>query len=224
MSDFHLTAVDFVVIAVIVISAMSAIARGFVRETLSVFAWAAAVFATVYFAHYAVPWLAPHFSPMIAEVLAYSAVFVIVLIPLSLIGSQMARQVQSSGVGAFDRSLGGVFGIVRGLAVVAAGYIVFSMAIPVRAQPVWVSHAQLLPLVQRSADFLLSLIPSDDATYLQHRTGLQAPVPGNSAAAYPQPNLAKFARDRKIDGKGYGLARNGALDTRATATRGEGGT
>ena len=170
MSELHITWVDLFVVAVVVISMGFAIARGFVRETLSMFSWAAAAFATLYFGRYVVPLMAPHFSPLVAEIAAYSTVFVLVLLPLSFIGHRIAQNVRNSQVGPIDRSLGGAFGILRGLAFIAILYIGYSLIIPVHAQGTWIGKARSLPLIQRSAKVLLSLIPSDQAEYVQNRT------------------------------------------------------
>ena len=170
MSELHITWVDLFVVAVVVISMGFAIARGFVRETLSMFSWAAAAFATLYFGRYVVPLMAPHFSPLVAEIAAFSTVFVLVLLPLSFIGHRIAQNVRNSQVGPIDRSLGGAFGILRGLAFLAILYIGYSLVIPVHAQGAWIGKARSLPLIQRSAKVLLSLIPSDQASYVQTRT------------------------------------------------------
>src|SRR5947209_5004806 len=170
MSELHITWIDLFVVAVVVISMGFAIARGFVRETLSMFSWAAAAFATLYFGRYVVPLMAAHFSPLVAEVAAYSTVFVLVLLPLSFIGHRIALNVRNSQVGPLDRSLGGAFGILRGLAFIAILYIGYSLIIPVHAQGAWIGKARSLPLIQKSAKVLLSLIPGDQATYVENRT------------------------------------------------------
>jgi membrane protein required for colicin V production len=171
MSDLHITWVDFFVALVVVASMGFAIYRGFVRETLSIFSWAAAAFATLYFGRYVVPLMAPHFSPLMAEIVAYSAVFVLVLLPLSFIGHRISQSVQGSPVGPIDRSLGAAFGVLRGLAVVAMVYILYSLVVPVHAQKAWITSARSLPLIQTSAKVLLSLLPSEQSSFVQERTG-----------------------------------------------------
>ena len=65
-------------------------------ETLSIFAWAAAAFATLYFG----PWMVPLMrgmiaSPWLAAAAAYAGVFLVVLIPLSFISYRFAESVQA---------------------------------------------------------------------------------------------------------------------------------
>ena len=240
MADLHITWVDLFVVAVIVTSMGFAIARGFVRETLSMFAWAAAAFATLYFGRYVVPLMAPHFSPLVAEIAAYSAVFVLVLLPLSFIGHRISQNVRSSQVGTLDRSLGGAFGILRGLALIAILYIAYSLVIPVHAQTGWIKNARSLPLIQTSAKVLLSLIPGDQAKYVQNRTDkttTTVAVPAEKPAAAPAPARAKtaiahpsakhthpvkLAGAKKPVRKGYGANERRALNRLIEAT-GSGG-
>lgn len=208
MAELHITWVDLFVVAVVLASMGFAIAHGFVRETLSMFSWAAAAFATLYFGRYVVPLMAPHFSPLVAEVAAYSTVFVLVLLPLSFIGHRIAQNVRNSQVGPVDRSLGGAFGILRGLALIAILYIGYSLVIPVHAQGSWISKARSLPLIQKSAKVLLSLIPSDQATYVENRTektntanlpeekAKPAPPPAKTASAEHKP-AAKHSKHLK---------------------------
>lgn len=240
MADLHITWVDLFVVAVIVISMGFAIARGFVRETLSMFAWAAAAFATLYFGRYVVPLMAPHFSPLVAEIAAYSAVFVLVLLPLSFIGHRISQNVRSSEVGTLDRSLGAAFGVLRGLALIAILYIAYSLIIPVHAQTGWIRNARSLPLIQTSAKVLLSLIPGDQAKYVQNRTdktttaavpaekpaAAPAPAPAKTAVAHPSAKHAahpvKLAGVKKPVRKGYGAKDRRALNRLIEAT-GSGG-
>ncbi len=99
-----------------------AIYRGFVSETLSVFAWAAAAFGSLYFG----PWgRAAHAEPGVGATgsrrcWVYAAVFLVVFIPLSFASHRFASSVKSSPVGPLDRVLGGAFGILRGLAVLVS--------------------------------------------------------------------------------------------------------
>jgi membrane protein required for colicin V production len=160
MSALHFSYIDLAVALIVLISMIYAIWRGFVAETLSVFAWAAAAFAALYFA----PLIAPHAQKLISPAwigtaASYVIVFLVVLIPLSFISYRFAENVHNSPVGALDRSLGGIFGVVRGLAIVGIAYIVFSAFVPVPKQPAWVSEAGTLPVIQSSAQVILSLVP-----------------------------------------------------------------
>jgi membrane protein required for colicin V production len=230
MSDLHITWVDIAVAAILLASTIFAIYRGFVRETLSIFAWAAAAFATLYFGHFVVPLLKPHMSLMLAQVLAYTAVFVLVLMPLLFVGSRFAARVHESSVGALDRVLGALFGIVRALVVVAIAYVLYSLVVPVPVQAKWMKEARSLPLIQKSADALLALLPQDDAQYLDsraHRSGRAAadgdisPDTESSKDRHPS---AHHSIHRNAIHKGYGAADRRALDHLIETTGDSGGS
>ncbi len=163
--NFDLTAVDIVVILVIILSTIYAAYRGFMNETLSIFAWAAAALATLYFGPMVAPLLRARIStPLIGTLVAYAGIFLVVLGPLSFVSYRFSENVKHSPVGAFDRGMGIVFGVVRGLALVGIAYIVFSMFVPIREHPRWIRQARLLPLIQASSNALLALVPNQHVT------------------------------------------------------------
>ncbi|MBS0273352.1 MAG: CvpA family protein [Proteobacteria bacterium] len=173
MAAFSFHWIDLLVVAIVGASAVFAVYRGFVAETLSIFAWAAAAFATLYFAPAAAPLLSGSMSSVAAQVVAYIAVFLVVLIPLSFVSARFADNVRSSSVGPLDRSLGAVFGIIRGLILIAMAYILFTLIVPIKKQPEWIADAFTLPLIQDTGDVLLSLVPDRDT---HARTFAEAPA------------------------------------------------
>jgi membrane protein required for colicin V production len=48
------------------------------------------------------------------------------------------------------------------LVIVGLGYLAFTMFVPIRQQPAWVTDARLLPLMQSSSEILVSLVPDRD--------------------------------------------------------------
>jgi membrane protein required for colicin V production len=154
---------DIIVIAVVLISGLFAFARGFVKEALSVAAWVGAAFAALYGLPYATP-LAERFLPAgaIAEAAAAIAIFLVALIALSLVTSAIAGRVKDSSLSAIDRTLGLVFGLVRGLVLVCLFYIALSWALPAgrQQQPEWIADAKTLPLLANGAERLRALVPA----------------------------------------------------------------
>jgi membrane protein required for colicin V production len=158
-----ITMVDILVGLVVLVSAGYAAWRGFLSEVLSVFAWASAAFATLYFG----PWLIPLMrdviaTPWIASLAAYAGIFLVVLVPLSFIAHRFSESVKHSPIGPLDRALGIAFGVVRGLVIVGLAYMAFTYFVPIRQQPAVLTEARTLPLIQSSAEVLLSLAPSRD--------------------------------------------------------------
>jgi membrane protein required for colicin V production len=151
---------DIIVVAVVLLSGLFAFARGFVKETLSVAAWVGAGFAALYGLPYATP-LTERFLPKgaLAEAAAALGIFLIVLIVLSLATSTVASRVKDSALSAIDRTLGLIFGLIRGLVLVCLGYIALSWALPAGRQPAWIAQSKTLPLLATGAERLRELVP-----------------------------------------------------------------
>jgi membrane protein required for colicin V production len=231
MGALGFTIIDPVVVAVVIMSATYATYRGFVSESLSIFAWAAAAFTTLFFG----PRFAPYTrelvsSPLLGVLLGYAVIFLVVLIPLSFVSYRFSETVKNSPVSTLDRALGFSFGVVRGLAIVGLAYIAFSYMISVRNQPDWIANARLLPVIQGSSEVLLSLVPDQhtnranvaqtDETAAPAPKTAAAPAPPPAAAALtppiPQPRPA-VAR-QKTAHKTYGIRERRELDRLIDAT------
>jgi len=224
MSALGITIVDPIVLVVLFVSAVYATYRGFVSETLSIFAWAAAAFATLFFG----PRLAPlarglFSSPMLGVLVGYATIFLVVLIPLSFMSFRFAQSVKNSQVGTLDRSLGAVFGVVRGLAILGLAYIAFSAIVPVRSQPDWIANAKLLPVIQASSEALLSLVPDQHLATEHPRGQASAPAPAaDRSAAVPRPAPKPTVPARKRGQKAYGAKERRELDRLIETTGGNG--
>ncbi|HTQ15579.1 MAG TPA: CvpA family protein [Rhizomicrobium sp.] len=218
--DLHFNFVDLIVVVIVLVSAGYATWRGFVRETLSVIAWIAAAFATLYFGPAAAAFLSTRLSPeWLGYLVGYAAIFLLVLVPLSFVSYRFAESVHKSPVGGVDRSLGLAFGVVRGLAIVGFAYIIFTSAVETRKQPDWLTRAHTLPLMQNCAQVLLSLVPDHEG-----RGSRMANDPAGSAgdsASVPTPRPNPHAKSQPARGqKGYGARDRRALDNLIQQTGG----
>ena len=220
MSLASFTFVDLFAAVVVLGSAAYATWKGFISETLSIVAWAAAAVASLYFG----PWAGERLHGLIslnwlAVATGYAIIFFVVLVPLSFASSRMADGVRHSPVGALDRVLGTGFGVVRGIALLGVAYLVFTAFVPIRSQPKWLTSARSLPLIERSSEVLLSLVPNrhigDAAALAQKSPTQEKPAPQATSAVPPGP--AKRAK------KGYGVGERRALDRLFEAT-GNGGS
>jgi membrane protein required for colicin V production len=209
---------DVAVVAVVLASAVYATYRGFVSESLSVFAWIAAAFATLYFGPWAAYWMRGMVTPAwLGEIAGYGVVFLVVLLPLAFASARITENVKRSQVGTLDSAFGTGFGVLRGFAIVGIAYLLFTAAVPLDSQPGWVTKARLLPVIRVSAEVVASLIPDQNVRrreqvpqktverpvekpVVAHKTAKAAP------AAVPKPKHVKHSK------KTYGAKDRHALD------------
>lgn len=169
MNDLPIQPGDILVIAVLGLSGILAFARGFTKEVLSIGGWLAAGLVTLYLLPIARPFTRQYITEhLMADFVTGLVIFVISLFVFSLIAGAISQRVQDSAVGALDRSLGFLFGVARGVVVLALAYLVALQLIgsPER-HPDWVNEARALPSLQWSANLLHDLAPREIAANLR---------------------------------------------------------
>ena len=160
MADFPINLVDVAVIAVLAISGIFALVRGLVHELLAVGSWIGAAIATLYGFPKAQPVVRELITvPLVADIVAGVVIFLTVLILLSIITHLIARRVRRSHLGALDRSLGMVFGLLRGAILVCVAWLALAWTVPRGDYPIWLLEARSLPLIERGALALIDLVP-----------------------------------------------------------------
>ena len=190
VSDGPLTWIDAAALGIIVLSALFSMVRGFVREVLSIFAWAGALLAALK--------LFPYVEPEVASLLpqknlvvfvSIAAIFIVTLIVLSVVSAAIGGLVRGSALSQLDRTLGLVFGAVRGAVIVCIAYIGLSIGLPQAEWPAPVVNARLLPAAYDGAALLAGLLPPE------YRPVIAAPptAPAPSAGALMRQPVAGSA-------------------------------
>ena len=169
------TLVDGVVAVVIVISAILAYSRGFVREAMAILGWiAAAVLAFIF---------APTVEPLVKEIpvvgsylqdscelaiiAAFAAVFAVALVVVSVFTPLFASIVQRSALGGLDQGLGFFFGVLRGLLLVAVALVVYDRVV---SSPVpMVDDSRTAKIFQRTQASIDEQIPEDAPGWIVQR-------------------------------------------------------
>lgn len=200
----HLTLLDGIVIAIVVISAILAMVRGFVREVLSVGSWVAAAGAAYYFHEPVVPLVKPYIaSDTVATIIAAAVVFFIALIIASYVTMKISDLVIDSRMGTFDRILGFGFGAVRGLVLLVVALLFFSWLVP--QPPAWVSEARTKPMLDTVCARLMAALPKDiESTILNRfRHGEETeptpvePMPEDDSAASGDGTANSYSRTER---------------------------
>jgi membrane protein required for colicin V production len=160
MPDLPVNGLDLAVGVILLISALLAFMRGFVQEVLSIAAWVGAAFGALY----GLPYVQPTARSMIpldwaADAVAVVVLYLLILFALSLIINIISRTVQRSALNPLDRSLGFVFGVVRGAVVLCVALIITDWLVTRDRRPEWMRTAKTLPLMESGAESLKSLLP-----------------------------------------------------------------
>ncbi|SEN33527.1 membrane protein required for colicin V production [Gemmobacter aquatilis] len=131
------TIIDGVVAGVIVLSAILAYSRGLVRESMAILGWILAAVAAYAFAAQAQPLIRE--LPVVGDfigtscelslIAAFAAVFAICLVIAALFTPLLSTWVNQSILGGLDQALGFLFGVVRGVVLVAVAFIVYDRAV-----------------------------------------------------------------------------------------------
>lgn len=137
--------VDWVLLAVVVVSALISLKRGFLREALSLLIWFAAILLSLMFYKPLAILLQPYIeSPSLQQIAAIIGLFVLCLLVGGLLSFLLSQLVALSGLGGTDRLLGMVFGALRGVIVVVVVLMLGKRMLPLE-QEVWWQQSQLLP-------------------------------------------------------------------------------
>ncbi len=149
---------DWILLAVIGISMLIGLVRGFMREVLSVAGWVAGI------------WLAFVFAADLSELVPFAdewplartaAVAVLIVVACvfasALIGWLLRELMKATRLSAADRTLGGLFGLARGLLII--GVLVFLVRdTAIYRQPVW-RESLLLPQIEAALAYALNQFP-----------------------------------------------------------------
>ncbi|WP_370155107.1 CvpA family protein [Ferrovibrio sp.] len=147
MSALPVNPVDLVVIAVLLLSGLLALFRGFVKEVLGIAGWVIAVAVTIMFFPVAEGIARSYIDNLYLYLIAAgAALFLPTLILCSLATHWISEQVRASAVSAVDRSLGFLFGLARGALIVVIAWWAADRLIPPPTQPVWLLEARTRPL------------------------------------------------------------------------------
>lgn len=152
---------DYIVLGLLLISALVGFARGAAREVAAMAALLGAAAAVLFglkpAARLAAHAVHPHWlAAAAAAVLLFGAVYLV----LRLTGAALARRLHGTDVlGALDRTVGLLIGLVRGLVVLGALFLMFTAATPADLQPAWITGARTWPLAADMGRLLETLAP-----------------------------------------------------------------
>ena len=180
MDSLPLNPTDLAILVVLLLSAVFAFVRGFVHEMLAIGSWIGAALATLYGFPHAQPLARQHIgSPLLADMAAGMAIFLVVLVALSIATRLVCSRVRDSSLGPLDRSLGLLFGVARGGVLVSIAWLMLLWVMPREDHPDWITEARGLPLVEKGGTLIAGLIPDELGGRAARAAQMKAPAPGD---------------------------------------------
>lgn len=193
------TLVDGGVAAIIVLSAILAYSRGFVREAMAIAGWVGAALLAYFFAAKVQPLVKE--LPVVGKFLtdscelsliaAFACVFAVGLIIAALFTPLFSSVVQRSVLGGLDQGVGFLFGVVRGVILVGIAFLVYDRAVAANTVPM-VDESRSAKIFASFQGDIDSAVPTDAPNWIVSRyneltasCAKGAPVPAEVPATDP---------------------------------------
>lgn len=154
-----MTYVDVAVILTLLISAIFAYNRGIVKEIMTIASWVVAIFVAVHFYPLLLPFTAQYIpNAAIATGLTMLAIFVVTLI-LCYLFVNVFCSFEVKSLSALNKTLGFVFGLVRGALILSLLFLALSLVWQTKAFPPVVKNSKTLPLLKAGSEIIVDLVP-----------------------------------------------------------------
>ena len=152
--------VDYAILAIVGVSGVISLVRGFVREALSLAGWIAAFWMAIAFSGRGAALLDGYVTEHSWRVaIAFVVLLVAVLVASGIVLRMAGVVVQKTGMSGTDRSLGIVFGVLRGI--VITGLLVLLAGLTALPAAPWWGQSLLLPSFVELAQEIGSYLPDD---------------------------------------------------------------
>lgn len=160
--------IDYAISALILVSAVMGLLRGFIKEAFALTIWVAALWVGMHYSRdFAVLLQTAIGHPTARVAAAFGLLFFMTLILGALIGFILNQLIEKTGLTGSDRILGMLFGVLRG-AVLVSVLVMLGGVTPLPEDPWW-KQSLLIPPFQSLAVWLKDHIPSALAGYIHFR-------------------------------------------------------
>ena len=149
MEALGLNLADWFILIVLIASGIIAFARGFTKEFLSLFLWIAAFIAAISLEYLATPKINEFIgNEEISKIISYIVVFVIFIFIGGIVIKFISKLIKWSGASGFDRFLGVLFGLIRGLIVL---FVIFLLLPSGLKTTDLINNSKITPIIQKYA-------------------------------------------------------------------------
>jgi len=145
----ELNPADWFILVVLIASGVISFARGFTKEFLSLFLWVAAFIAAISLEFLATPRINEFIgNEEISKIISYIFVFVVFIFVGGIVIKFISKLIKWSGASGFDRFLGVMFGLIRGLIVL---FVIFLLLPSSLKTTDLISNSKITPIIQKYA-------------------------------------------------------------------------
>ena len=200
---------DVVILLVFFASALIGAFRGFTKELFSLFSWGGSITLSYILLPIGRSFTSPYIAnPMMADGAALFCVFIISLIFLSIIASIIAGYIHETSFRGVDHSLGFGFGMLRGVVVISAAELAFSIFTPRHIQSHTFQTARFIPMARKGGDTLLQILPTslrntilEQAIKVENQLNSKVPQQLQQGASSMSPGgpLGNYGDPRRMD-------------------------
>ena len=149
MEALGLNLADWFILIVLVASGVISFTRGFTKELLSLFLWLAAFIAAISLEYLATPKINEFIGNQeISKIISYIVVFIIFIFLGGIIIKFISKLIKWSGASGFDRFLGILFGLIRGLIVVFVIFLILPSGLKTTNL---INDSKITPIIQKYA-------------------------------------------------------------------------
>lgn len=164
-----MTWIDYLILGIIVVSALVSLFRGFLRETVSLLAWIIGFWLALRFARSVGGLFGFIHTPSIRVVVGFIILFVFVLLLGAAANFFIGKLVKRSGASTADRVLGVIFGLIRGVVIVVVLALVAGLTVLPHTES-W-RKSRLAPYAETLAYDMQKLLPASVRRDLAADTG-----------------------------------------------------
>ena len=161
MDNYSPILFDALVLATVFISIIVSVARGFLRDILSIVVWIGAIALGYFGSTNLTPFLfkyIPHIA-WLSWVIG-GAITIVGLFIGSIINGYFVKLFKIASPSILDRSFGFLFGFVRGIFLVSLAFITIQVFLPKETPPYWFTESKLKFLLQNGGSVIIYLMPA----------------------------------------------------------------
>ena len=149
MEALGLNLADWFILIVLFASGIISLSRGFTKEFLSLFLWLAAFVAAISLEYLATPKINEFIGNQeISKIISYIVVFIVFIFLGGIIIKFVSKLIKWSGASGFDRFLGVIFGLIRGLIVLFVIFLILPSGLKTTDV---INNSKITPIIQKYA-------------------------------------------------------------------------